>query len=784
MATGDFDAIIIGHSSFQFIPAAEADTALVVQEQIDQLRDAIEQARGTGEGETKGDKRTLAMIQKKLQSYENRLVKMNEKRAEKADKMGNEEYGIDFESLGIDYLVVDEAHEFKNLEYNTMSDRVIGMNSPDGSQKAFDLYVKIRGMLERGGAVSFATGTPVSNSLVEIYTMMKYLAHDELKDRGQLFYDAWAGAYVETEMRAEYTPAQTLVMRNVLSGLSNLSGLQQIYKQFADTVTMEQLKSLYREEVEERNRLLGQNERTEFPVPKVKDGGRRLLTLPATPVQAEVNEWLVARLEAIRTGGKEYRSRDNVLNVMRDAMKIVFGDKGIPAFVKEAGKGGFEATWKAALETVNEKFESGDVSDAIKDEFYEFLEENDDAEAVMITADVGFSVYDDLKAMLRESGIPENEIAFIHDYNTPEQKKELFNKVNRRIIRVLIGSSAKMGAGMNAQERAVALHHLDAPWRPSDMEQREGRIIRQENSLYAANPDGFAVEIIAYSAQASNDAVMWQILERKAKAIEQFRSGGDVDSIVEGSSDADQYADFMASSTGNPVYKQELEARKVLSDAETSVVGRLTARSNAEHFLKLYSLDQKELLQKIKDLGEIDASHEDFAKGKELLDGLDDEYRTARAKYEAKRAEIEKAIAKWNDTPKESRGKKPEMPNAPKIVTVLRDEVVDALPYARRVKDAMEQFFSTTQPQTVSMGDGVTIKLSVKLDVGVPQWWADVYVGEDKVSSVVKSVIDPRNSPEFMKSFDPRIILDSARRAASRAKFDLSKLEEKKTESA
>ena len=527
------------------------------------------------------------------------------------------------------------------------------MNRHDGSQKAFDLYVKIRGLLERGGAVSFATGTPVSNSLVEIYTMMKYLAHDELRDRGQLFYDAWAGAYVETEMRAEYTPAQTLVMRNVLSGLSNLSGLQQIYKQFADTVTMEQLKSLYREEVEERNKLLGQNERTEFPVPKVKDGGRRLLTLPATPVQAEVNEWLVARLEAIRTGGKEYRSRDNVLNVMtdarkaaldirildpkmpreetgkvvtaskeikriydewndvrgaqfvfcdlstptkyaaanakkllRDAMKIVFGDKGIPAFVKEAGKGGFEATWKAALETVNEKFESGDVSDAIKDEFYEFLEENDDAEAVMITADVGFSVYDDLKTMLRESGIPESEIAFSHDYNTPEQKKELFNKVNRGIIRVLIGSSAKMGAGMNAQERAVALHHLDAPWRPSDMEQREGRIIRQENSLYAANPDGFEVEIIAYSAQASNDAVMWQILERKAKAIEQFRSGGDVDSIVEGASDADQYADFMASSTGNPVYKQELEARKVLSDAETSVVGKLTARSNAANFLR------------------------------------------------------------------------------------------------------------------------------------------------------------------------------------------------------
>src|SRR5690606_39068754 len=271
------------------------------------------QARQSGES-----KRTLTQMRDRLDKYRDKLTSLAER--------STDEIGIDFKALGVDYLVVDEAHEFKNLEYATSGERVVGMNDPNGSKRAFDLYVKVRGLLARDGGVAVLTGTPLSTSLVEVFTMMRYLAHDELKLRQQEHFDAWSGAYAATDTRLEYTATQKLKPRRVLAGLNNLSALRQLYEHFADIITMADLKRIYAEEKAEQNRLTGSNERTEFPVPKVKGGKRALDSGDITEAQAEYMDYLVARMKRIESmkgrDAKDYARIDNALNVLTDARKM------------------------------------------------------------------------------------------------------------------------------------------------------------------------------------------------------------------------------------------------------------------------------------------------------------------------------------------------------------------------------------------------------------------------------------------------------------------------------
>ena len=754
IATGDYDAIIIGHSSLGFIETPADDMRQIVDEKLAGLKDALATARANKES-----KRTLGQIEDRIDRYEQRLKDLAER--------PTDEIGIDFKSMGIDHLSVDEAHEFKNLEYSTSGDRVKGMNDPNGSKKAFDLYAKIRGLLGRDGGVVFATGTPVSNSLVEIYTVMSYLAHEELKLRNQEHFDSWSGAYAATETKLEYTSTQKLKPARVLTGLNNLSALRQLYEQFADIITMADLKRMYTEEKIEENRANGTNVRTDFPVPKVRNGARQLVSGPATPSQVEYMDYLVARMGAIEANksNKAYPSIDNPLNVLTDARKmsldirivdpmaqrdengkvmraarlikknyddsmadrgtqLVFCDLSTPAktAAKEArrmvgdtlkvlvgdkkakeakarhldGKT-FEQQWAFLREQADRMIEDPNTDEKRRDEISAYMEGIEDPEATMLTADIGFSVYDDMRGVLMDMGIPESEIAFIHDYNTPEQKEKLFDRVNNGYVRVLLGSTMKMGAGTNAQRRMVALHHMDAPWRPSDVEQREGRIIRQGNELYARDPDGFEVGIDAYSTENTSDTVMWQVLQRKAGAIEQFLEGG-LDSTEEEGTDSNQYAEFMASSTGNPVFRLKLEAERRVTDLNAEISGALIVRSNAASFMNTYQVDRIKTVATLDAAksatftgasygGESGSVEEYTAAMKEAQDAYLERY----AAYQEKRAAAETAVAAWEMQPEETRGEKPKVPTAPSKPNLMATSVQSKSGFARAIALALKE---------------------------------------------------------------------------------------------
>lgn len=696
MATGDYDAIIIGHSSLGFIAPPQQDVVDLMTAQVQDMQDALDQAKRDGTS-----KRTMNQLATKLKKYRERLQTLLEK--------PRDTLGFDLAEMGVDYLAVDEAHEFKNLEYATGAERLVGMNDPNGSKRAFDLLVKVRGIQKRGGATHFATGTPVSNSLVEAYAMMKYLAWEEMEKLGVSNFDAWSAYFVQAETRFEYTATQKLKERNVMSGLVNLGPLADLYRGFADVIDRQDLERIYAEQIREQNierkakglPLLSER----FPTPHVRDGGRRLLSAPPSSMQELATDYYVARMAAIKknASNKEYASIDNPLWVLSDARKssldirllkaaagqpraenskvsrsareikriydkwasvkgtqLVFSDLSTPskAAEKAAGKtirdlvalvsGADEAKakmkamagkaytdqWAEAAEAAMAALDDPLTDDDVRERIEAFLAANDDAEGVMMTADTGFSVYDDLRAALVESGIPEREIAFIHDYDTPAAKAKLFKKVNAGAIRVLLGSTPKMGAGTNVQERVVALHHIDSPWRPSDVEQREGRVIRQGNKLYEADPDGFEVEILAYSTTGTSDVVLWQVLERKARSIGMFKAGA-VDRLDEGDGDADSYAEFMATSTGNPVFRLKMQTEKALLEEGSKISGALLAKSSAQAFLRGFDRSKSDLEAAVARIEKMQPTALDY----QGIGGGADEFKAAmdqaKAKYDA-----------------------------------------------------------------------------------------------------------------------------------------------------
>ncbi len=512
---------------------------------------------------------------------------------------------------------------FKNLLYTTKMQGVAGLNDPTGSQRAYDMYVKTNQVMEkngRGQGVVFATGTPVSNSLAEMYHMMRYLMPAQMKELGFESFDAWANTYASVEQVWMQAPSgDGFKAQNRMSNFVNTPELLKMFDQVSDTVTMDDIKKAYSEE----------NNGDEFPLPKLKGGRRTPVSLEKSAAQNAYMDTIAERAKEIeKRRGPPEKGDDNILVVMSDARKaamdirlvdpsvtkretggridlstdqvvarhkqfdavkgtqLVFSDMGTP--LKNARK---ELTeYEAMLARVQAGNEDVATSATLGNEAAISIME--DAEAAQAELDAmgsdwlsavksamrGFSVYDDFKAALIEKGVPEAEIAFIHDANTDDQKAALFRKVNAGQIRVLLGSTAKMGAGTNVQERLVALHHLDVPWRPSDVEQREGRIERQGN-LFAtpptkdkANPHhipGFEIEILAYVTRDTLDMRMWQVQETKLKMINQLRTrkiGREIDNAFE---DMELSAgEMQAAATGDINLLKEIQLRNDVKKLE------------------------------------------------------------------------------------------------------------------------------------------------------------------------------------------------------------------------
>lgn len=787
MATGDYDAIIIGHSQLAYIDNDPAKAAALIEEQVNDLQESMEEAKRSGQNRS-----TVAQMQKRIGKLEDRLKAL----AEAAEK--GENLGFTFLETGIDNLIVDEAQEFKNLQYSTAADRLVGMNSPDGSQKALDLYTKTRSLLDGDGSVAFLTGTPVSNSLVEIYTVMKYLAPATLREMGLMHYDSWASSFVQSKTRFEYTAAQKLKERNVLSGLVNLGPLSELYKTFADIVMRPDVERMYREQMEAQNERDGTNLSTRFPTPEVRGGGRQLVTIPASDLHKEYTDYLVLRMEGIKRNAsdKDYMKKDNALWVLSDARKasidirtvdptahrvleskvvragneimriakatesvkgaqMVFADSSVP--LKNAGKDiekalkaawekaglskaditsrierdkrqgkPYAQQWGEAVEAMEDRMASGDLSAAQMDALEEWMNGEIASEGAgnALAADTGFSFYDDLKAYLVEQGMDPEQIAFIHDYSTAAQKSALFEAVNAGDVRVLIGSTFKMGAGTNAQQRLVALHHIDAPWRPSDMEQREGRIIRQGNDLYAADiglmdetqpglkeavskiyGNKFEVDIMAYTTEQTSDVVMWQVLERKANGIEQFLNAT-ADTLIEEDGDADSYAEFMAQSTGNPVFMQKMQAEKDVREMEAALSSLQMIANDAQR--------------------RIDAAPERIERNEARLVALEtlsfdaypnagasfDAYQKAQAAYDAARQEhkaAEDAVRERNSKLAEG-DKKEKLPKFELTPPTMFDGDLD--PYMAAVKEAILDAQGMGQGDPIKLGNDLTIQVT------------------------------------------------------------------------
>lgn len=586
IANGDWDAVIVGHSSFGKVPVDEAYQAEFINNQISELMIAAETLRkkeGKGSMSAKEYDRRIKSLQAKY-----------EKLTQSAQKDSDNLY---WRELGVDALFVDEAHEFKNLAFVSSMQRVAGLGNQTGSQKAMDLYLKIQQMQEENNArVVFATGTPISNSMAEMYTMQRYLAENRLKEQGLTTFDAWARNFGEVVNDWELSPSGTYKMKSRFAKFVNMPELMQSYLSFADVIN--------RDDINESLKAQGKT----LPVPKIKGGKPENVIVPRSPFQAayigEPNEQdeypensLIWRSENLPKGEKaKEKGADNMLRIVGEARKLALDprilDENAPDFehskINTAAQRIFEIYQKwdkeKGTQLVFSDLSTPKGAQAKERQNIMALQEkadlgDDDAAAALakyspdeldgILNANGFDAYNALKSKLMELGLPEKEIAFIHDANTDQQKAELFSKVKSGMVRVLIGSTSKMGAGTNVQNRLVALHHLDAPWRPSDLEQREGRIIRQGNELRDADPEHFEVEILRYATEKTMDAMQWQIIENKAKFIGQVRKGDTKSRVIEDiDGEAANAAQMKAASSGNPLILEEMSLRKQIQDLE------------------------------------------------------------------------------------------------------------------------------------------------------------------------------------------------------------------------
>ncbi|MCP4493140.1 MAG: DEAD/DEAH box helicase family protein, partial [Gammaproteobacteria bacterium] len=520
VATNNWDAVIITHSAFGKIPISEQREAASIENEILEYNALIVDAKADG------DRNIIKNLEKSKQRLKERLLTLSNRKSKDA--------GVTFEETGIDFMFVDEAHEFKNLEVKTKMGNVKNLPTT-GSQKAWDLYTKIGYLNEINArrAVVFATGTPVSNSMVEMYTMQRYLSPELLSEQGIEHFDAWAANYGDKVTTAEIDPTGgSYRMDTRFAKFTNVPELIATFHEVADIQLAEDLN---------------------LPTPKLKTGEAQVIEAKASDVQKHFVTSLKNRLDEIK-GKKVEKGGDNALKIVGEGRHAALDMRTLDPDARDH-PGSKVNLCVDRLIDIHRKTAKERLTQMV------FCDLNTPGKG-------GFSVYDDIKTKLIKSGIPASEIAFIHDANTAVKKERLFADVRAGKVRVLIGSTAKMGVGTNVQKRLVAMHHLDAPWRPSDIEQRDGRILRQGN-------ENEEVEIFRYVTSGTFDAYMWQTLEVKQKFISQIMKGDrsirEMDDLDEGG--ALNAAQVKAIATGNPMI---LEAVGLESD-----INRLKRLRNA-----------------------------------------------------------------------------------------------------------------------------------------------------------------------------------------------------------
>jgi N12 class adenine-specific DNA methylase len=553
IATGNWDAVIVTHSGFERMPMSREAQEDLLQKQIGDLQDLIIQQRGD---------RSFTRLVKQLEKAKFRLeTKLKMLSAE--EKKDNT---LTFEELGIDRLFVDEAHYFKNLFYVTKMTRVAGLPQTS-SQRAFDMFLKVSHLqnLNGGGGVTFATGTPVTNTMAEMFTMQRYLQSAELEKQGLQHFDSWAATFGEPVTAMELSPDGAGYRLNTrFARFVNVPELMQKFRQMADIQTADML---------------------QLPIPKLYQGKAVIISAPATPALKAFVTSLAKRAEKLKGGGVD-PSEDNMLKITGEGRK---------------------AALDLRLVGIGRDYPNNKLFLASQEIFQVWEETREQKSSQLVFCDLStpqqgqtkaFSAYDDLKAKLINRGIPEAEIAFIQDYDSDAAKSALFKKVRNGQVRVLLGSTQKMGTGTNVQDRLVALHHLDAPWRPADIEQREGRILRQGNK----NPE---VKIFRYVSEGSFDAYMWGVLETKAKFIGQIMSRqSHVRKIEDMDAPALTFAEVKAIASGNPLVMEKAQV-----DAEVMRLNRLRGQHSETIFFNRRSLrhareDVPRLQEKIANISE------------------------------------------------------------------------------------------------------------------------------------------------------------------------------------
>lgn len=504
IATGDYDAVIIGHSQFEKIPMSIERQRAILEQQLEEITEGIAELK-----RNRGENFSIKQLEKSKKSIRQKLDKLNDQT--KKDDV------VTFEELGVDRLFVDESHYYKNLYLYTKMRNVGGIAQTE-AQKSSDLFMKCRYLDEitGGRGTVFATGTPISNSMVELYTIQRYLQYNTLVKNGLQHFDAWASTFGETITAVELTPEGTgYRAKTRFAKFYNLPELMAMFKEIADIKTADMLN---------------------LPVPEAKYHN---IAVKPSEMQKEMVASLAERAEQVRGGGVD-SSVDNMLKITNDGRKLALDQRMLNDMLPD--------------------FEGSKIN-ACVDNIYRIWKENADKKSAQLVFcdlstpknDGTFSVYNDIRKKLIERGIPESEVKFIHEADTDMKKKELFQKTRKGEVRVLLGSTQKMGAGTNVQDKLIALHDVDCPWRPSDLEQRSGRIVRQGNE----NPK---VDIYRYVTEQTFDAYLYQLVEGKQKFASQIMTSK---SPVRSAEDIDEtalsYAEIKMLATGNPYIKEKMD---------------------------------------------------------------------------------------------------------------------------------------------------------------------------------------------------------------------------------
>lgn len=609
IATNNFDSIIMTHSQFKLIPAPYEVIKKQYEEDINILEQTLEKKRN--------DDNVMRYSVKDLEKrIENFKVKLSDlQTTHKKSK------AIDFSELGIDALIIDEAHEFKNLLITTSMGDISGLGNLKGSQKAYDLYSKTQYIHEQNKKLYFLTGTPISNSITELYTLQRYIQPNILKEKGIQTFDSWASTFGEVTNAWELDSSginYKIVAR--FNKFKNVPELSTMYKSVADIVTNNDIMKYQKDFVPK----LYNDKPINIVAPRSKEIAEFI------GIQDENGRWnegsIVWRMEHqqdditrnnllacttdARKAGLDFRlinphcddyanSKINKLieNVFNEynawnddkGTQLIFCDLSTP---KQHSQ---KVALNGNIATPNlNKEEFVNINETIE----QTEEENSKSLDELLAEQAKFDVYTDILKKLVAKGIPQNEIRFIHDAKTDLQKGQLFADMNSGKARILIGSTQKMGAGTNVQKRIVALHHLDCPWRPSDLEQRSGRVIRQGNELFMRDPQNFRVKEFRYATERTYDARMWQVIESKARSIEQFRkAGADVRTLEDVTSGAADAAEMKAEATGNPLILLQVQLNSDLRQEEMLYSGYKRQIHNNEESL-ITNLSKIELLKK------------------------------------------------------------------------------------------------------------------------------------------------------------------------------------------